>query len=389
MNVAEKRNYSASNMDAALLQDLKRRRAGLDRIMQDRELDAALIVGNSVVGPPQNGSFRYFTGHRVYFRHQAMIARSGMPIMVCASSVLHKKGLAARGFSDVRISPDILGSILSDLKDKPVKRLGVTLDMLPTLWYLEIEKMGMELVDILDDICELRGERSDFEIKVSRICGDIADVGYRAVCDIARPGVRLTDITAELDYAMKAAGAEETFTLTSCGRFSFEDNKLPCIGPFIWPDDRVVKSGDCVAMEITPRYMGYWTQMVRTICIGEPNQDIKKAHADLLKTVEAAIPLFKPGNKLEEVMLHMCEVGESLGYISRLPFGHIASIDLDEGWQYAMESDIILKEGMTLIVHTTLVTPKIDFGIFWGDSYLVTENGGECLTSSDSELITV
>jgi Xaa-Pro aminopeptidase len=389
MNVAKKLNYCVENMDAPLSADLRRRWDNLEKIMSDHDLDAVLIVGNSVVGSPALGSFRYFTGHRVYFQYQAILARPGKPIMICASSVLHKKALETRGFSDIRISPDIFGTVLSELNEHPVRRLGVSLDMLPALWYLELIKMKTEFVDIIEDISAIRSARSEFEIQATRICAKIADIGYNAVCDTVKPGVRLSDIHADLDYAMKRAGAEETFTLMSCGKFSFENNELPCIGPFSWPDDRVIKYGESVAMEISPRYMGYWTQMVRTICVGEPNPDLEIAHRDLCKTVDAALPLIKPGVKLEDVMEHMSEFGESLGYISRLPFGHVASIDLDEGWQYTLESDIVLNRGMTLIVHPTLVTPKIEYGIFWGDSYLVTEYGGECLTSCDNKLLTV
>ena len=389
MNGANKINFSADNKDEALLRDLKQRQSSLDKIIQSRGLDAALIVGNSVTGPPMLGCFRYFTGHKVYFQYQALIARPGMPMTVFANSVLHNKPLAARGISDIRISRDMPGSVMSEFRERPVKRLGVVLEMLPSLWYLELVKAGIEAIDISKEIFALRSVRSEFEVGASRVSADIADIGYRAVCGMAKPGVRLTDLYAELDYSMKAAGAEETFTLMSCGRFSFEDNKLPCIGPFISSEDRIVEYGDCVAMEITPRYMGYWTQMVRTICVGEPNRDLEAAHRDLIKTQEAAVPLFKPGMELEEVMASMCRYGEDLGYISRLPFGHVASIDLDEGWQYAAESDIVLKSGMALVVHPTLVTPKIDYGIFWGDTYLVTEDGGECITSRTSELLTV
>ena len=382
-------NYSAENKDEALLRELEQRRGDLDKIIRDGGLDAALIVGNSVTGPPMLGCFRYFTGHKVYFRYQAVIARPGAPMAVFANSVLHSKPLGARGISDIRISGDMLGSVLSEFKERPVKRLGVVPDMLPSQWYLELIKPGIDTIDISKEIFALRGVRSEFEIQASRVSADIADIGYKAVCDMARPGIRLADLYAELDYSMKAAGAEETFTLMSCGRFSLEDNRLPCIGPFSSSEDRVVKNGDCVAMEITPRYMGYWTQMVRTICVGEPNPDLEIAHRDLIKTQEAAVPLFKPGIYLEDVMAFMCKFGEELGYISRLPFGHVASIDLDEGWQYAAESDIVLKAGMALVVHPTLVTPKIEYGIFWGDTYLVTENGGECITSRSSELLTV
>ena len=389
MSTVEKLNYSTENMDEAMSKELKVRWDKLETLMKERNLDATLIVGNSTVGPSVFGSFRYFTGHKVYFKYQAIVARPGKPVMVCATSVLHQKSLEAKGFTDIRLSPDILGIVLTTLNEQPIKRLGVSLQMMPSNWYNELKKMNIEFVDIEDDISLMRKERSEFEIQAAKTCARIANIGYKAVCASAKPGVRLSDLYAELDYSMKKAGAEETFTLMSCGRFSLEDNQLHCISPYIPPDNRIVNSGDSVAMEITPRYLGYWSQMVRTICVGEQNNDLGAAHGAVVKAIKAIVPDLRPGVKMDDIMVKLGEASEKLGYNSRVPYGHVLSLDLDEGWHYAAESDIILKSGMAVAIHPTLTTPKIEYGIFWGDSYLVTENGGECITSDDSELLTI
>jgi len=375
--------------NAELLSELKRRQTKLETIMSKHDLGAILIVGNSAVGQPAYGSFRYFTGHKVYYHLQAIVARPGKPITICGSTVLYKLPFETRGFTDIRISADILGSVMSALNEHPVKRVGLSLDILPALWYLELRKHQIECVDITDDIFAYRNDRSEFEVNATRKSAEIADKGYRAVCGMVKPGVRMSELHANLDYVMKKAGADETFTLMSNGRFSFEDNQLPCIKPFTWPDDRIVKHGDCVSMEITPRYQGYWSQMVRTVNAGTSNPDIEAAHKAQIETIDATAPLLKPGMKLGDILSYMWEFGKKLGYINKMPFGHIVGIDLDEGGRASLESDVVLKKNMTIVLHPTLVTPNNDFGIFWGESYLVTEGGGESLTSCGKELLTL
>ena len=46
--------------------ELQSRWERLQTIMANKDLDALLIVGNSAVGPPSFGSFRYFTSHKVH-----------------------------------------------------------------------------------------------------------------------------------------------------------------------------------------------------------------------------------------------------------------------------------------------------------------------------------
>ena len=372
-----------------IVTELKQRQAALGDVMENRGLDAVVIAGNSSVGPLAYGCFRYFTDHRVYYHLQAIVARPKKPVMVCCGSILHLDALRGKGFEDIRVSPNILGSVMGTLAEQPIKRLGVSFDMLPSNWMLEIKKAhpGVELVDVTADIFEMRSEHSEYEVQAIRDSAKIADIGYAAVCAMAKPGVRMSDLHAELDYAMKNAGAEETFTLMSNGKFSYTNNQLPCIKCFTYPNDHVIQYGDCIGMEITPRYKGYWSQMVRTICIGEMNPEMKIAYDIQVATIAETVPLLKPGAKLGEVLSHMWEFGKSQGYIPKLPFGHIIGLDLDEGGRGSLESDFVLRKNAEFVLHPTLVKGDMDYTIFWGDPYFVTENGGERLTESGPELL--
>ncbi|MCQ2553790.1 MAG: M24 family metallopeptidase [Clostridia bacterium] len=369
--------------------ELQRRHLGLQQIMQDKNVDVAVIIGNSSVGTLGYGCFRYFTDWRCYYHLQAFIARPGKEPTVCVGTLLHLQGLHERGFNDILLSPDILGNVMKTLQQQKVSRLGVNFEMLPTDWYLAITKAypNVEIVDLSAEIYNrLRSVHSEEELRRIRKSAEIADAGYEAVCKVLKPGVKLSDLHAELDYTMMKAGAEEVFTLMSNGKFKYYSNDLACLQGFKYPDDRVVKEGDTVGMEITPRYNGYWTQLVRTVCVSEPNEDLMKAHKIQLDVIEDTRKMLLPGTKLGDLLKHMWATGENLGFIPKLPFGHVLGLDLDEGGRGSLESDFILGEGANVVLHPTMTLGEMNFSIFWGDNYIVTKDGGERINKCSTEL---
>lgn len=372
-----------------IVKELRQRQAALGGIMGELELDAVALVGNSAVGPLAYGCFRYFSDHRTYYHLQALVARPEKPMAICVGSILHLDGVHNKGFEDVRLGPDILGSVLTVLSEQKIRRLGVSLEMLPANWELALREKfpHAELVDVTQEIFALRSVHSDYEIECIRECAKMTDAAYEAVCAMAKPGVRMSDLHAEMDYAMKKAGAEETFTLMSNGVFSYTDNKLPCIRPFSWPDDRIVQNGDCIGMEITPKYKGYWTQLARTVCVGELNRDLKKAHTLQLEAIDFAVEMFRPGARLEDILKALWTFTQEHGYIPKLPFGHIIGLDLDEGGRGSLESELVIQKGMNFVLHPTMVLGDMDYSIFWGDPYLVTDNGSVRMNACSTELL--
>ena len=370
---------------------LKKRYEALEKLMQEKGLDAVLLVGNSVVGPLSYGCFRYFTDWRCYYHLQAFLMFPGKEPYVFVGSILHLQGLEERGFKNIRLGAAILNNVLKELGAEKPAKLGVNLDMIAADWYDAFGKElpGMELSDISNDIFALRAVHDEVEVERIRKSALIADAGYEAVCRIARPGIKMSDIHTELDYAMRREGAEEVFTLTSNGRFKYYTNGLPCIKAYGWPDDRVVQPGDNIGMEITPRYGGYWTQLVRTLCVGEPSEDLVKAHKMQLETMENSRRQLVPGNSLGDMLKDMWKFGKARGYEPKLPFGHILGLDLDEGGRGSLESDFIFTENTSVTLHPTMTLGDMDYSIFWGDNYLVTKNGGERINRCSTDLIVV
>jgi Xaa-Pro aminopeptidase len=151
---------------------------------------------------------------------------------------------------------------------------------------------------------------------------------------------------------------------------------------------KLIQKGDNIAFEITPRYQGYWTQIVRTVCLGEKNDEAQFLHDLIVKTIDETVKLLKPGVPLKDVIKFMWDYIEKAGYIPSLPCGHVCAVDLNEG-RVDPESDVMLTDGMAVIIHPTILAPGLETSIFWGETYLVTPNGGECLMHTSKDLLVV
>ncbi|MCR4894870.1 MAG: M24 family metallopeptidase [Eubacteriales bacterium] len=373
-----------------LVEELRGRQAELDKIAVDKGLDAIVVVGNCAVGPSSYGSFRYFADHRSYYYLHSLVARPGKKITICVGSILHKDGILLKGFEDTRFGADVLPSVLKVLAEQPVKRVGVSFEMLPVRWENGILEQcpGVELVDVDEDIYALRRIHSPYEIECFRRCAQITDIGYEAVLKAAKPGAKMSDLHALLDYAMFNAGAEETFTKMSCGVFSLKDNALPRMERFHWPDERTVKEGDNIAMSISAKYCGYWTQLVRVICVGEKTPDAEKAWVLQQEALKDAAGFLAPGIKLGDLVEHMFAFAEEHGYAGSLPFGHVVGLDLDEGGS-GLGSDYIIPENAVVVLHPALKKEGDENCFFWGDTYLVTKDGAVRLNECGTDLLSV
>lgn len=130
------------------------------------------------------------------------------------------------------------------------------------------------------DLYEIRKKRSREECRLVEKCAELALSGYEALCAAVQNNVTESKLVSELDYAMKKQGAEETLTTLNCG-FLNDANGMGLLHSAA-NSQKAVKYGDCIAAAITPRYNGYWVQMLRTLCVRGLMQNEK---LDVLLTI--------------------------------------------------------------------------------------------------------
>ena len=370
----------------------KERQRRLDNtagLIRDEELQAIWITGNGTVATNDFGCYRYFTDCRVSFYVAGAIITSKGELIGVAKDENERETFCKETFiKEAVINKDQVAGAAEILKSKGIKtgRVGVLMDVLPSAWKHQMLSMipGLEFVDVSAQIFALRTIKSMEEIETQRICAKIADAGYAAICEAAVPGAKESEIVAAGNYAMQKMGMEQSFMLISSGRFSIEKNTMQLLHHTSSIDNTLTK-GDSVALEMTPRYNGYWTQIVRTISVGAPNPDLEEFVRVTRGSIEAGKAVMKAGLPISEMVAAMDRYAVAEGYRCREPLGHICAVDLNEE-RVSKTNERLLTPGMCVILHPTVVNDQVPNGIFWGESYIVTDTGYEKIMDSSCEL---
>lgn len=366
------------------------RHKAIRQIIREEDLKAILLIGDTNVGQSFYGDLRYYTNNRVVFFRQIVVVFPDSEPVLFAWSAVQTQSAAARSFiRDCRQRENIIAAAMQLLKEHGISsgRVGVNLEMLSTAWYLYLkhELPKVEWVETHDKIMRIRFQRSEEEADTFRKGATLGDGGYEAAVKSLRPGVSEYEIAAEIEHFARSHGGEDHFTLIGSGKFPFSvGNTLP----LFYPSSRRIESGDTISMEITPRYEGYWTQLVRTINLGKSNPDLEKIQKVCVNAIKTGLEQFKPGKKLKDHILAMESYVKSCGYRVILPLGHICGVDLTEA-PVTFQSEMVLNPGTAVIIHPTISTPDGKVTFFWGETYLVTQDGYERLHRSSDELITV
>jgi Xaa-Pro aminopeptidase len=276
------------------------------------------------------------------------------------------------------------------LKEQNVRngRVGVNFEVLPVNWYrtLKEELPEIEWVETHEDILSIRLHHVPEEAELFRKCAALGDGGYQAALVTIRPDVSEYEIAAAIEAYARARGAEQHFTLVGSGKFAPGDqNGLPL--PYS-PSMRRVEAGDSVVMEISPRLEGYWTQLVRTVNVGSPNAELEKLHRISHDAIRKALEVFKPGKTIRDVVAKIDAHIKSCGYIPKPPYGHVCGVDLIDA-RVSPQNEQVLEPGTAVILHPTVFTPDLKNSFFWGETYLVTEDGCERLHHASDELVTL
>jgi Xaa-Pro aminopeptidase len=339
-----------------------------------------------------NGDLRYYTDNRIIFYRQVVVMLpQSEPVLFAGTEIQRQAALRRSSVKDCRlIGEHFIADVANLLKERGVSkgRVGVNFEMLPTAWYLYLKQQfpRVEWVETHDRVMQLRSRPSKEEIEVFRKAAKLADSGFDAALKMIRPGVNEFEIAAEIERAARAGGGEDHFTLIGSGKFSFgDDHTLPL--PYS-PSPRRIESGDSVVMEISPRYEGYWTQLVRTVNVGRPNTDLEKIHRVCLRALKKCLEQLNPGKRVKDVVLAMEQPVKEAGYLLKPPLGHICGVDLMEA-RVSQQSEIPLEPGMAVIIHPTVFTPDGKRSFFWGETYLVGRGGFERLHQSTDELLTI
>jgi Xaa-Pro aminopeptidase len=155
------------------------------------------------------------------------------------------------------------------------------------------------------------------------------------------------------------------------------------------PQDTILKKGDMLMFDGGPIHKGYWSDIQRNVCIGEPPALQRKLYDASLAGLDAALDVIKPGVPVGEIHraaeAELRRIDPDLDIIRNVFAGHGLGLHTHEPPYMdpsGPHAEIILEEGMYLAVEISAFDAP-EFRVIGGfpeDDILVTEAGYENLT---------
>ncbi len=360
------------------LQERDRRHQAIRNMMADKEYSILIAASNAM----WTGHVRYLSNYPPHFGYSYVIFPREGNATIFVFSGIQERVAATRWIPDARQSSDYPGDIVKrvkeiDYKGKRIGLVGVENISFGIYNYMRSELPEAIFVDATRDLLDLRMVKSAEEQALARECARITDGLFARVKEIAKVGMSEFDIYAEMDYFIRKHGIEAAFNLIGSG---------PCpVAPFLSPSDRKVGEGDSLLLELTPRYEGFYTQLTGYVHLTPPTAKMKEYLDVGFRAKQEGVKLLKPGNRACDVANAMKAVVEKAGYAYVYRGGHGMGHDLDEAPAIVPSDETVLKAGMTLVIHPSVID-KNGQGVFIGDSWLVTDNGPERLNQTFASL---
>jgi Xaa-Pro aminopeptidase len=167
--------------------------------------------------------------------------------------------------------------------------------------------------------------------------------------------------------------------------------------PLIGSRERLLKKGDIVFVDIGFCIDGYHSDKTQVYMFGEkPSDGIMKIHRQCVDIQKRVASLLKPGNIPSEIYDNIMSGLDSsftenfMGFGRRRArfLGHGVGLHVDEFPVIAKGFSDPVKEGMVFAVEPKKGVPGV--GMVGGeDTYIVTLDGGECITGGERDIISV
>ena len=238
-----------------------------------------------------------------------------------------------------------------------------------------------KLVDATGLVNWCRARKSAQEISYMRIAARIAENMHRAAFEMIEPGLPKNLVVAEI-YKVAIQGHEGEF-----GDYPAIVPMLPsgadASAPHLTWDERPFNNNEGTFLELAGCHKRYHCPLSRSIYLGTPSDDFRRAEAALIDGLEAGLAVAKPGNRCSDLANTLNKTladhgfdrgGARCGY----PIGLSYPPDWGERTMSLRDTDMTLLEpGMTF--HFMPGLWMDDWGIETTESILITETGAETL----------
>jgi Xaa-Pro aminopeptidase len=226
--------------------------------------------------------------------------------------------------------------------------------------------------------------KDDEELGLIRAAVKLGATLFDRALEVLRPGVKETEVAAEMEYAARRAGAEEMSfpTIIASGARSAL--------PHGRATEQVIASGGFVVCDFGVILAGYCSDQTRTVWVGAASEEARRAYESVREAQEAAIAAVRPGVKVAEVdaaarkVLRRAGLGRHFTHST----GHGVGLEIHEAPRVAAGQKDVLRPGMVITIEPGVYFPG-KWGVRIEDMVAVTEGGCEVLTPTRKDFLAV
>mgnify|MGYP000853077627 CR=1 FL=1 len=368
---------AAERGNPAVLEQIGNRIAALQRVLKEKDMDAALIYDHE--------NLIYFTGAVDLEGSVLCIPASGEAELLCpameARHIRESTGVKTVTPYDFPCANESVSAAqwVASLGKKAPK-VGFTRYFITLKDYLCLrqEVPEMQVCDLATDCYRIRSVKSGEEIARIRRAAEILGAGMEAAVRFVRPGVKEYEVLAEADYAMRKAGSQGASFRMQVLRHDRQMLMHPYAGDYVLGND------EPVVIHLGSSVDGYTAKMCRTVFLGAVPEETRKIYAALCEAQKAAVSVLKPGVLCGEVY------DAAYGRLERLGYGGmwIPYAGYGVGIRQSEFYPVIEKGSKTPLLENMvidLLLPTIYLPGFGGpritDTILITAEGGEYLSN--------
>lgn len=295
--------------------------------------------------------------------------------------------------ASVRRGPSAFQLLLETLREKRFAKSKIGLDegsmLVAEQTRLREELPDAEIVDAFGIFREIRMVKTEEEIERITQVIKVNEKAMLEVIDVLGEGVSEKEIVRVYDAAVgKYGGIPRVHQLGAGTR-----------GVALFaPSGYRTRKGDLIYLDPVCTYNLYWSDMSRSVVIGEPNEKQSRYYDAMRKGVEAGIDAVRPGVEVSEIYEIVMDVVRKNGmpHHRRNHCGHGIGVEFYEPPVIKPAgtptdrflrhiTDVTLEENMVINVEA----PYYEFGfgtLQLEDTVRVTATGSECLTTLSREL---
>ena len=289
-----------------------------------------------------------------------------------------------KGFEVLDIAPVGYIQRMNDaIADFGITELGFEEPFLTYADFMLYEKnLNCTLVPRNAEINGFRGVKEDWELELMRKAQAITDKAFSEVIGRIKVGMTELELQAELIYCLYKNGA--TGLAFDPIVVSGPNTSLP----HGVAGERVIREGDFITMDYGASYMGYCSDMTRTVAVGYATEEMKKIYNTVLEAQLAGLAISKAGVPGKDIDGAARKVITDAGYGDYFGhgYGHSLGLEVHESPSPNGRNEAPMEVNNICSAEPGIYLPG-KFGVRIEDVVIFKEDGCENITHSPKELI--